>query len=223
MLDQITPIIITYNEAPNIGRALEKLHWAKDIVIIDSFSNDETLSIIAKFPGVRVFQRNFDCPANQFNFALKETGITSEWVLTLGADYILTDNFIRELEKLVPKPNMDGYYCHFLYCIFGLPLRGSVYPPRVSLFRKTKAYYRQDGHTEQLIINGKVDDLQSCIMHDDRKSLSRWIIAQDGYAKLEADKLIALDSHHLNWPDRVRKMRIIAPPAIFFYCLLFGC
>lgn len=48
LFDQITPVILTYNEAPNIERALEQLRWARDIVVVDSFSNDATLESISR-------------------------------------------------------------------------------------------------------------------------------------------------------------------------------
>src|SRR6266700_2999353 len=102
MLDQITPLILTYNEAFNIGRTLDGLRWASDIVVVDSFSDDETLEIIANFPQARVFQRKFDTFAGQCNFGLKETGISTEWVLNLDADYVLTADVIEELSSLKP-------------------------------------------------------------------------------------------------------------------------
>ena len=54
MLDDVTPLIITFNEAANIARTLNKLTWAKRIVIIDSGSTDETLSIISAYPQAEV-------------------------------------------------------------------------------------------------------------------------------------------------------------------------
>ena len=60
MLDQITPVILTFNEAPNIGRTLSMLKWAKDIVIVDSISTDDTRDIARTYPNVRVFERLFD-------------------------------------------------------------------------------------------------------------------------------------------------------------------
>jgi hypothetical protein len=45
MLEQVTPLILTYNEAPNINRTLQHLNWAKRIVVIDSFSDDEILDM----------------------------------------------------------------------------------------------------------------------------------------------------------------------------------
>src|SRR5436190_63 len=77
MLNEITPLILTYNEAPNIARTLASVSWAKEIVVVDSFSSDNTLKIARSFPQVRTFQRAFDCHQNQWEFGLKETGITT--------------------------------------------------------------------------------------------------------------------------------------------------
>ena len=71
MLDQITPLILTYNEAPNIARSLGALRWAKDIVVLDSFSDDDTVAIAQSVPCVRVFQRAFDCQRNQGEFGVR--------------------------------------------------------------------------------------------------------------------------------------------------------
>lgn len=219
MFSDITPILLTYNEASNIGRTLEKLNWAKDIVIVDSFSSDETLSIIARFPQARVFQRKLDTHANQWNFSLKETGIKTEWVLALDADYVLTAELIEELKKLRPSDEVIGYKAKFIYCVFGHPLRCSVYPPVMVLYRCKNAFYEQDGHTQRIVLEGKIDSLYSAIQHDDRKPLGQWLAAQDQYQKLEAAKLSKSTWINLGWPDRLRKLKAISPFAIFLYCL----
>src|SRR2546421_3860457 len=103
ILEQVTPLILTYNEAPNIARTLEQLQWARDIVVVDSFSEDNTVEIVSRFPQARVFQRKFDTHGNQWNFGLKETGICSEWVLALDADYLLTPELVEELKALKPE------------------------------------------------------------------------------------------------------------------------
>jgi glycosyltransferase involved in cell wall biosynthesis len=59
MLEQITRVLLTYNEEQNIGRTLSHLAWAKDIVLVDS-GTDGTLAALAHFPNVRVFNRPFD-------------------------------------------------------------------------------------------------------------------------------------------------------------------
>ena len=89
MLSDVTPLILTFNEAPNLWRTLEKLAWARQALIVDSFSTDETLDIARKFPQVRIVQREFDTFAGQCNFGLQK--IDTEWVLSLDADYVLSD------------------------------------------------------------------------------------------------------------------------------------
>src|SRR5690349_23826295 len=97
-LDEITPVILSFNEAPNIGRTLERLVWANRVVVVDSFSDDETGSIVARYLKAEMFQRRFDSHANQWNFAIHETGIDTDWVLALDADYQVPDELVRELE-----------------------------------------------------------------------------------------------------------------------------
>ena len=86
VLADITPVILTYNEAANIGRSLERLTWAGQVVIVDSGSTDETLAIAGRFPNVRTVHRPFDSHARQWRFAVEETGISSDWLLRLDAD-----------------------------------------------------------------------------------------------------------------------------------------
>jgi glycosyltransferase involved in cell wall biosynthesis len=219
VFDSVTPVILTYNEASNIGRTMGKLHWAKDIVVVDSLSSDDTLSIIAGFPVARLFQRKFESHFSQWNFAVKETGITTEWVLALDADYILTDEFIDELKSLDLDSDTMGFRANFIYCVYGHRLRGSVYPPVTVLFRRAQAVYRQDGHTQRVVLDGNIRTLNSSILHDDRKSLSQWLSSQDRYMKLEINQLIQADWKQIGWADRLRKLRVVFPFIMFFYCL----
>jgi len=217
MLDQITPVILTYNEAPNIERTLAQLAWAREIVMVDSGSTDETLAIASRYPGVRVVYREFDSFADQCNFGL--TLVLTDWVLSLDADYVLTDELINEIRGLHPEDSTSAYFVRFKYCINGKRLRGAAYPPRRVLYRRERAIYENDGHAHHVRVTGETRRLSSFILHDDRKSLSHWLRAQDGYMRLETQKLNASKWAELGWADRVRKLRVVAPVAIFFYCL----
>lgn len=219
MLDQITPLILTYNEAPNIGRSLERLQWARDIVVVDSLSDDETLDIVARTPQARIFKRRFVSLEDQWNFALREAAIATEWVLALDADYALTAEVVEEIRALNPSRDMAGYRAKFVYCVYGRALRGSAYPPVTVLYRHKLARYRQDGHAHRVVIDGQVGQLRSPILHDDRKPLNRWLRSQDDYMKLEARKLLDTSWRELGWPDRVRTMIVPAPLVMFAYCL----
>ena len=217
---QITPLILTYNEAPNIARALASLSWAKDIVVVDSFSDDDTIEIASSFPHVRVFQRPFDSHRNQWEFGLKETGITTPWVLALDADYMISDELVAELKNLQFETATLGYRANFVYCIKGKKLKSGIYPPVTVLYRRAAATYVQDGHTQRVALEGPIGVLQSPIFHDDRKSLKRWFKSQTRYTKLEAQKLLSTETSELGLADRLRRWWFVTPPAMLFYCLI---
>lgn len=219
MLDAITPVILTYNEEPNIGRVLEQLSWARSLVVVDSCSTDGTMDILAGYNNVRVFQRPFDRHADQWNYALHETGIESGWVLALDADYVLTRELVAEIATLRPESAVMGYRASFRYCVFGQPLRGALYPPVTVLYRREGAQYVQDGHTQRLQLQGRVEHLAAPIMHDDRKPLSAWLQAQDRYMTLEAKIIRTSPWATLGIADKVRKLVVAAPVLTFFYCL----
>lgn len=101
-LDDITPVILTYNEEPNIGRVLAVLAWAKDIVVVDSASTDRTREIAGGFRNVRIFVHAFESHAAQWRYATGETAIATGWILVLDSDYILSERFARELELSSP-------------------------------------------------------------------------------------------------------------------------
>ncbi|MBD2596473.1 glycosyltransferase family 2 protein [Nostoc spongiaeforme FACHB-130] len=218
MLTKITPLILTYNEAPNIGRTLQYLTWAKTIIVIDSYSTDETLEILSTYPQVKVIQRKFDTHTQQWNFGLEQ--VESEWVLSLDADYVITDELLTEIASLPADKQVNGYAARFKYCVGGKPLRGTILPPRQVLFRKNQATYIDDGHTQLLQLNGLCAMLTSYIHHDDRKSLSRWLWAQDRYMIIESKKLLETPDNQLSLGDRIRKQKIFAPFIILFYCLI---
>jgi len=215
----LTALVLTYNEQDNIRRNLEALFWVSKIIIIDSFSNDGILEIARSFPSVQVIQRVFDTHANQWNAGLDP--IDTEWTLTLDADYVLTAELQEEIKKLEPPSDLTLYWADFDYCIFGRPLRASVYPPRVVLFRTKRARYIDEGHAQQLRIKGKLAKFKGKIWHDDRKPLSRWFQSQERYAELETKYLLGEKSELLSRLDRLRKNWIIAVPLVMpIYLLL---
>lgn len=222
MLDQITPVILTWNEDANIARVLEKLRWAREVIVVDSGSTDSTRTICESFANVRVVLRSFDNHATQWNFGLKETGADSNWILALDADYVLTDDLVEELRALAPEAVTAGYRVRFRYCINGQALSGSLYPPVVALYRRSHAHYVQDGHTQRVVVDGPVRELRSFVLHDDRKPLGRWLTAQDRYAQLECDLLAGRNWTELRWQDRLRRLMIVTPWLVPLYCLTVG-
>ena len=217
MID-VTALILTFNERENIGRTLAALSWAKQIVIVDSFSTDETIEIAkARHPDITITQRRFDTHATQWNFGLAQ--IRTLWVLALDADYELSPELIDELENLQRADEISAYEAKFEFRIFGRALRASVYPPRPILFRKARCNYYDDGHTQRLAVTGLTRQLSGPVYHDDRKPLSGWMRAQDRYATIEARHLLATPVAQLNFQDRLRRKIFLAAPLMFFYLL----
>ncbi len=140
MLKNITPIILTYNEEPNIQRTLECLQWAEKVIVVDSGSTDQTVSICSEFENVLVLVRPFDTFEGQWSYALAHEALDTEWVLALDADYVLTDGLVNEITALKRDNDIVGYWSHFVYCINGEPLSGSLYPPVITLYQRKYAH-----------------------------------------------------------------------------------
>ena len=210
-LAQVTPVILTYNEAPNIGRVLDRLTAFDEVLVVDSGSDDGTLEIVARYPNTRAVSRPFDSASAQWNFAIRECGIRSEWALAMDADYVLPDDFLDELARLPPADDIGGYRVSFTYCIFGKALSATLYPPVVALFRHRKTRYVQDGHTQRAQVAGTVGALRARVLHDDRKPLPRWLSSQARYADEEAELLLSSPSRSLRVQDRIRRMIVVAP------------
>jgi len=217
MLDQITPVILTRDEEPNIGRSLAHLAWARDVVVVDSLSTDATIEIARRSPNVRVFQREIDTLAGQSNFGIQQA--TTPWVLLLDADYILTNEMIEELRALDPPSKVRAYKAAFTYAMQGRPLRGSLYPARIVLLHREHAKVWQDGHAHRVLADGDVGMLRAKIIHDDRKSFARFVERQRKYMRQEADKLRHADPRALSVAGRIRKLIFVAPIAVLVQTL----
>jgi glycosyltransferase involved in cell wall biosynthesis len=217
-VDQITAIVLTYNEEDNIGRTLAALPWVRRILVIDSGSSDRTLEIIRRFPQAEIVTRAFDSFAGQCNFGLSL--VASPWVLSLDADYVVSEALSHEIEKLTPTEGTTGFRASFIYRVYGRDLRSALYPPRTVLYRKDKAQYRDEGHGHRVQIAGTVVSLRAPIYLDDRKPLSRWFANQQKYATLEADYLLGTPRAKLRRSDRVRVLAWPAPIFVFFYTLI---
>ncbi len=221
-VESITPVILTFDEVPNIARTLDKLTWARRIVVIDSGSTDGTIELLASFPQVDIVHRPFDNFADQCNFGL--TYVRTTWALSLDADYEMSAELVRELQDLQETEAVRGYRVSFVYSIYGRRLRGSLYPPRTVLYRVRDAHYVNEGHGHRVQIPGQVRQLRGVIYHDDRKPLSRWLVAQQRYAQLEAEHLLSCNNENLSGSDRLRRMAWPAPILVFLYVLLLkGC
>ncbi len=215
--DFLQAVILTKNEEPNLQRVLDKLTWIGKIIIIDSFSTDATLSIAQSFPNVTLMQRAFDTHASQWNYGLSLAD--SRWILSLDADYVLTEAFCKEIQQFIKDDDRSAYLTDFKFLVFGKPLRKDNTTERPVLFKKADCTYYDDGHTQRLKINGPTGKFKNAILHDDRKSLSRWLSNQDSYSVKECHKLLYSQEKEVGFSSKIRKNKIVAPFFVFFYSL----
>lgn len=168
----ISIIILTHNDEVQIENCLSSLAGlSDDIVIIDSNSKDNTLTICEKF-GARVFQNPFINQAIQFNWGLDNINLKYDWVLRLDSDEILPDRLKREIANKLETPNdFKGFYLNRRMYWMGRWLRhGRMYPHFIlRLFKKGFARYEEKTE-EHLIVDGEVGFLESDFLEDNKKN-----------------------------------------------------
>jgi glycosyltransferase involved in cell wall biosynthesis len=218
MLQAITPVILTYNEAPNIGRTLANLGWAQDIVVVDSGSTDATIDILRAHPKVRIFDRKFDTHHGQWTFATQQTGIKTPWILRLDADYQVPQALVNEIALLDPDGPQNAYRIGFNYAISSRKLAGSLYPSNTVLLRRGTFHIHDAGHTESWEVDGLIGQLESKIVHDDWKPMSVFVQSQIRYMTRELNAPPRNDRGLRDW---LRRHPPLMPMTVFFYCL-FG-
>src|SRR5277367_6187656 len=81
----VSVLVLTLNEEINIGPCLDSLSWSNDIVVLDSFSQDQTAKVAASH-GARVVQRKFDNWSAHQNWAMQSIQFANPWVLYFDAD-----------------------------------------------------------------------------------------------------------------------------------------
>jgi glycosyltransferase involved in cell wall biosynthesis len=218
IISDLTVLVLTLDEAPNIERTLRSVEWAETILVVDSGSSDRTRAIAESFGNATVLEREFTTHSEQWNFGLGH--IQTKWTLAIDADYVLPNPARGAIERAM-RTDRAGYRASFEYLIYGEPVRGSILPPRTILFRTARAHYWQDGHTQKLKLEGDIGQLEFVVAHDDRKPLSRWLASQIKYARQEALKLQASRRSELSLGDRLRSTIVLAPALVFLLTYVF--
>ena len=193
----VTFVILTFNEALHLDRALRSLDGLADhVVVIDSGSTDETLSI-ARQAGATVLSNPFVTQAQQFNWALGQLPKETDWIFRLDADEIVTAELAQEIKTELPgQPNrITGIHISRRINFMGSTIRqGGLFPVRVlRMFRYGKGRSEQRWMDEHILVEGQTADFRGEIIDDNLKPLSCWIEKHNSYASREVVDLLNLE------------------------------
>ena len=195
MNSSISAIVLTFNEEQNIRSCLNSLKdWAADIYIVDSYSTDKTLEIAKQYTD-KIYQHPFKNQAEQFNWALDNLPINTEWIIRLDADERVTKELAIEINnKLSDMPvDVSGLYIKRRVYFMGRWIRHGGYYPTwlLRVFRWGKAKCEQKNMDEHIVVSdGKTENLVNDIIDENHKGLSFWIDKHNNFASREMTEII---------------------------------
>ena len=182
-MPRLTVIIPTFNEASYIKDALESVSFADEIIVVDSFSQDETKSIAETFTS-KVLQRQFDNFSAQKNYALEHA--TGDWVLFIDADERVTRTLEAEIKEVISQPKHDGYKINFPHYFMNRFLYFQSNDV-LRLVKREGANFTGLVH-EKLHCTGSVGKLKHKMIHYTYKGLNHYISKKEKYAWFQAEQ-----------------------------------
>lgn len=183
--------IITFNEERIIEKTLSSIHnWVDEIIVVDSFSTDNTVSILEMF-NVKLYQQKWQGYSKQKNYAISKC--TGDWILVLDADEVVSSNLKDEILRAIKKPKRN--------IAFQIPRKffigkrwikyGGYYPDcQLRLFkRESKAQFLQREVHESLKLNGKIGCLNNPLEHYAYSTINDYKKSLDEYAVLASKEI----------------------------------
>ncbi|MCD4847110.1 MAG: glycosyltransferase family 2 protein [Candidatus Aegiribacteria sp.] len=183
-------VVITLNEENNIGRCLNSVPFASEMIVVDSGSTDSTVTIAEKH-GAKVFSHVFESFSKQKQWAIEQA--SGDWILSLDADENLDAELSSELESLLVNDTE--------HIAFRLPFRilymrklmkfgpwSGEYHAR--LFRKGHAHFPDTGIHEGLLISrGSIGTVKrGFVVHRSYDSISEQMDKMLRYSRLWAEE-----------------------------------
>lgn len=183
---ELSVIIITLNEAENIRACLESVSWADEIIVVDSGSTDETVSICRELGAKVLINPDWQGFGFQKNLALKQA--TGDWVLSLDADERISPALQQLIQKTLIAPIAEGYLFPRQAFFLGKAMRhGGWWPDYVlRLFRRGAGEFSSVLVHENVLLKGKIEKLQEPIIHYSYVSLEQLLDKINTYSSAGA-------------------------------------
>lgn len=162
----IAAVVITKNEAHNIGPCLESLRWVHDLIVVDAGSTDRTVEIAREYTS-RVFIRSWPGFGPQKNYGIDQA--TADWILIVDADERVTDGLQEEIIRSIEGAPDDvaGFEIPRRNVFYGRWIQGGgLYPDlQLRLFRRQAGRYDDVLLHEHLAVRGRIDRLTAPLDH----------------------------------------------------------
>jgi glycosyltransferase involved in cell wall biosynthesis len=180
----VAVVMISLNEGHNMEGVLDNLAgWAREVFLVDSYSQDDTVDIALR-RGVHVVQRRFKGFGDQWNFALRELPINAPFTMKLDPDERLSDELKANLSAAMARGDADGFSIErrLWFLNTALPVREKL----IRLWKTGKARFTNVAVNEHPIIDGSVDHVAGDLEHYDSPDLDHWLEKQNRYTTAEA-------------------------------------
>ena len=193
----LTIIILTKHEENNIEKCIRSLDGlAERIIVVDSFSDDNTKDLALSL-NADVYENKFISHSNQFNWALKNCNITSEWIFRIDADEEMTAGLVEEFKEKIPQitEGINGVFLRRRRYFMGRWIKhGDVYPEKVMrLFRTGTAESEDRTMDEHIVLKfGDAIEFESDFEDKDTKDLTFWINKHNWYSNKESAEFIKI-------------------------------
>lgn len=184
----ISIAIIAHNEQINVGRAVDSVLWADEVVVVDCQSTDNTKQVLKKYPKIRIIDA-FNDPNLDVNKNLAIDACKSAWILSLDADEVVSNELRLEIKQILAgEIGRNGFYLMRVNHFLGRPLRYSMnYPDYVlRLFRRGKGRFPAVHVHEELLVEGEVGYLRSALLHFSYPDIESYIAKLNFYTTFEA-------------------------------------
>jgi glycosyltransferase involved in cell wall biosynthesis len=192
MREKISGLAIVYNEEKNIQELIENLHFVDELVIVDSFSTDETVAIIRSYPQVKLIQNPFVDYTSQRMLALENASYN--WILFLDADERITPQLRQEILDTVANPAANDcyyFYRQFMFEKRKLYFSGLQTDKNFRLFKKDKVHFIQERLVhETLEVMGSIGHMKNKLLHYSYVDYASYKNKAVAYGKLRAQELL---------------------------------
>lgn len=181
----VTVVIAARNEAVNIEQCVSSVAWAREIIVVENDSTDNTVEL-AKAAGAIVVSHPFVTIGGQRNAAIARA--SSDWVLVVDADERGSLELGEEVRSVMKRPTANAYRAPRRNFFLGTEIKhgGWEHDRPIRLFRSSLKYDSSRVH-EHVEVDGAVGELKNALTHEPYASLDSYIEKLDRYSRWWAE------------------------------------